>query len=86
MTNTKLLREAIGGSGLKYKYVAKALSLSAFGLQKKIDNVTEFKASEIEALSKLLLLNDQQLKAIFFADKSDLKSLNNVRTIKVGAK
>lgn len=86
MTDTKRLREAISASGLKYKYIANALNLSAFGLQKKIDNVTEFKASEIVALSKVLSLSDQQSKAIFFADEGDFKSLKGAVAIKEGTK
>lgn len=66
MTNTELLKAAIQKSGYKYKYIAEQLGLSTFGLQKKIENDTEFKASEIIALAKLLHLNDRMMKAIFF--------------------
>ena len=65
MTNTELLKAAIQKSGYKYKYIAEQLGLSTFGLQKKIENDTEFKASEIIALAKLLHLNDRMMKAIF---------------------
>ena len=67
MTNTALLKAAIQKSGLKYKYLAEQLGLSTYGLQKNIENATEFKASEILALSKLLRFDDATLKAIFFA-------------------
>ena len=67
MTNTALLKAAIQKSGLKYKYLAEQLGLSTYGLQKKVENATEFKASEILALSKLLRFDDATLKALFFA-------------------
>lgn len=67
MTDTELLKAAIQKQGYKYKYIAEQLGLSTFGLQKKIENDTEFKASEIIALAKLLHLNDRMMKAIFFA-------------------
>lgn len=50
MTNTALLKAAIQKSGLKYKYLAEQLGLSTYGLQKKVENATEFKASEITPL------------------------------------
>lgn len=67
MTNTYELRKAIEQSGLKYKYLAEQLGLSTYGLQKKIDNVNEFKASEIEKLSDILSLSVEKRMSIFFA-------------------
>lgn len=68
MTNTTLLNERIERSGYKRSYIAKALGLSAYGLAKKIQNETEFKASEINALCGLLKIESPEEKeAIFFA-------------------
>lgn len=68
MTNTKLLNEAIERSGFKRSYIAKALGLSAYGLAKKINNESEFKASEINALCDLLKIKvPEEKEAIFFA-------------------
>lgn len=68
MTNTTLLNERIERSGYKRSYIAKALGLSAYGLAKKIQNETEFKASEINALCVLLKIESPEEKeAIFFA-------------------
>lgn len=68
MTNTTLLNERIEKSGYKRSYIAKALGLSAYGLAKKIQNETEFKASEINALCGLLKIESPEEKeAIFFA-------------------
>lgn len=66
MTDSKALRKIIESKGLKYKYIAEVLHLSPFGLQRKIDNVTEFKASEIKRLSQLLSLSANQQQKIFF--------------------
>lgn len=69
MTDTKLLRDCIEGSGMKYCYLAKRLGLSAYGLQKKIENDNEFKASEILKLCEVLNLDVQTMDNIFFATK-----------------
>ena len=68
MTNTELLNEKIEMSGYKRSYLAKQLGLSAYGLAKKIQNETEFKASEINALCVLLnIVSPEEKEAIFFA-------------------
>ena len=71
MTDTNALREAIASAGLKYNFVAKALGLTPYGLQKKIENRTEFKASEIAALTDLLSLPERKRTEIFFAPRGD---------------
>lgn len=67
MTNTIVLREKIRQSGLKYNYIAPCLKLTTTGLQRKIENDNEFKASEIKRLSDLLSLSPEERDAIFFA-------------------
>lgn len=74
MTNTKKLEMAITRSGLTKKFLASKLGLSTMGLYKKIHNLTEFKASEIEMLTKLLNLTSYERDAIFFNTNVDLKS------------
>jgi hypothetical protein len=69
MTDTKLLRNLIDASGLKYKYIAKKLGLSAYGLQLKIENDNEFKASEITKFCEILNLDMQTRDKVFFAAK-----------------
>lgn len=69
MTNTKLLNEKIAESGLKRKFIAEKLGLSTYGLQRKIENVTEFKASEISALCDVLdIKTATEKEKIFFAN------------------
>ena len=68
MTNTVMLKELVNKNGLKLKYVADYLGLSAYGFSKKVNNEQEFKVSEVEALCELLKIKDLKLKEeIFFA-------------------
>lgn len=68
MTNTEMLRRIIKESGLKLEYIAAQLEISRFSLSKKIENETEFKASEIQKLCDVLRISSNEDKeAIFFA-------------------
>lgn len=67
MTDTKELRQRIEASGLKYKYIAQKLGITAYTLQLKIDNDNEFKVSEVDTLAGLLGLSLREKDAIFFA-------------------
>lgn len=67
MTNTLLLEMAIRRAGLTKKEVARRLGLSVMGLHQKINNVTEFKASEISQLYEMLnLASLEEQQQIFF--------------------
>lgn len=74
MTNIELLDKAIDNSGLKITYIAKQLGITREGLYKKLKGETEFKASEIIAVQKLLNLSNVMRDKIFFANKVELKS------------
>lgn len=67
MTLTNELEAAIKRAGVTKREIARKLGLSEMGLYKKIHNETEFKASEIMALSQLLNLLPPERDAIFFA-------------------
>lgn len=67
MTDTKMLRDKINDRGLKYSFVAEQLGLTAYGFQRKVENDSEFKASEIQRLYILLDLSEEERNAIFFA-------------------
>ncbi len=67
MTDTELLREKIENSGYKLQFIAKSLGLTYQGLLNKINNRSEFRASEIQALYDLLGLTEKERVAIFFA-------------------
>lgn len=66
VTNSTLFREAVEKAGIKYKFLAKSLGLTPYGLQKKIENQSEFKASEIYLASEVLNLTEADRNAIFF--------------------
>ena len=72
MTNTELLMDYVKKSGLKLGFIAENLNLSRFGLAKKINNESEFKASEIEKLCNLLHITSMTDRSrIFFAQEVD---------------
>ena len=67
MTNTALLEQYIEKSGYKKSFIAEQLGLTAYGLTLKVNNKSEFKASEMTILCKLLKINAKDKEAIFFA-------------------
>ena len=66
MTNTTLLRQKIDKSGYKLQFLAEKCGLTYFGFMKKVNNETEFKASEVMILKELLHLTDDEVMEIFF--------------------
>ena len=71
MTNSKLLRQKIDESGYKLQFVAKKCGLTYYGFMKKVNNESEFKASEIAILKELLDLTYSETDQIFFATDVD---------------
>lgn len=72
MVNTTLLCEVIKKSGLKRYYIAEKLNLTTYGLQKKIENNTQFKADEIKEFCNILGIDSlEEREKIFFADNVD---------------
>lgn len=67
MTNTEELRKCIAKSGISVTFLANKLGITREGLYNKLNNVTEFKASEIAKCAKLLNLSDEERNRIFFA-------------------
>lgn len=72
MTNTTLLETYFDKSGYKKSYIANALGITRSALFLKTTNKNEFKASEIEALCKLLNIGIADRIRIFFANEVDL--------------
>lgn len=67
MTNTALLRQKINEHGIKQGFIAEKLGLTSYGFAKKLNNETEFKASEIKILCDLLNITSlREKEAIFF--------------------
>ena len=76
MMDSKLLRDVLRDSGYRLVYVAGACGLTYAGFLKKLNNETEFKASEIMALRRLLQLTDAEINAIFFEAEGHKKAQN----------
>jgi len=76
MIDTDMLREIIKQSGLKYGHIANRLNLTTYGLQKKIENSSEFKASEIREICDILMLTLEQRDKVFFTLIGDKLSRN----------
>ena len=74
MTDTEKLNDAILESGIKISAIANKLGISREGFYKKLNNETEFKASEISAMQRILGLTNKKRDEIFFASKVELKS------------
>lgn len=68
MTDSEALNKIIDNSGLKLTFIARALKLSREGFYKKLNNQTEFKASEIVKMQEILNLSNEQRDKIFFAN------------------
>lgn len=71
MTNTSLLEKYIEKSGYKKSFIAERLGLTAYGFALKVNNKSEFKASEMTILCELLKINAKDKDAIFFAKQVD---------------
>jgi len=69
LTNSALLNEVISESGITITAIARKLGITREGLYKKMNNETEFKASEIALMQNILHLPNKKRDAIFFAAK-----------------
>lgn len=70
MVDTQKLSKKIDESGLKKYYIASRIGLTTYGLQKKINNQTQFKANEIENLCIILKIKTLEEKEIIFFAKN----------------
>lgn len=66
MINTKLLEKKISDSGMAMVSLAEKTGILRESLYNKLKGNTEFKASEISSLSKVLRLSTRERDAIFF--------------------
>lgn len=69
--NCKLLRERIGESGYKLTHVAKITGLTYQGFLNKLNGDSDFRLTEIHAISELLGLDMQDREDIFFCKDVD---------------
>lgn len=70
MTDTIKLKQYIEDSGYKLEFIAKKCGLTYQGLKNKVENKTEFKATEIQALKDLLNMSTEESTAVFFCADS----------------
>ncbi len=67
MTDSELLKKKIADSGLKQGYIAEKIGLTSYGFAKKLNNETEFKATEIQKLCEILRITSlKEKETIFF--------------------
>ena len=57
LTDSKMLSDEITDSGMTITAIAKKIGITREGFYKKLNNETEFKASEISALQNILNCN-----------------------------
>jgi hypothetical protein len=74
MTDTAKLEYLLKKAKVSKKEYAKELGLSLQGLYNKLNNVREFKQTEISATCRLLNLKASERNEIFFAEKVDYLS------------
>jgi len=67
MTDTLKLKAAIMESGMNQERLAELLGMTSATFNYKVNNKSEFKASEIKKLCEVLKITD--VNTIFFADK-----------------
>lgn len=65
MTDSFALRVWVSDKGLKFKAIAKAMGITPYGLQRKIDNQSEFKASEIAMFVEHFGMSSKERDVIF---------------------
>lgn len=71
MLDLKLLELIISDSGMTMVSLAEKSGILRETLYNKMRGISEFKASEIAALTRVLKLTSEQRDGIFFAEKSE---------------
>lgn len=69
MVDTTRLNNIIDRSGIKKKYLAESMGLSAYGLAKKLKGENDFKVSEAVTICRLLGINKANDKVSIFFGK-----------------
>ena len=66
MASSNLLRERIHESGYRLAWIAEQLGISRYSLSNKIDDITEFKKSEIAMLCMIVYISNVDFAKFFF--------------------
>ena len=68
MANMELLRDKINSTGIPLTFIAKGCAMTRHALYNKLAGKSEFKASEIFYLTKILHLTHAERDQIFFGE------------------
>ena len=71
MTDTRKLKAVMALKGITGYDLAKSIGISRASFSYKINNLREFRAKEIQAISEALKLSLEDKEQIFFADMVD---------------
>lgn len=74
MVNSEKLKAVITERGVKRTAIAKKLNISLHALANKINNLSEFKVSEMLVMEDMLRLSTEDSRAIFFQPQVELNS------------
>ena len=66
MVDKQRLEKAIEASGIKGKHLASKLGISYHTFSNKMNNLTEFKVSEVLVIEDELRLSEEETRRIFF--------------------
>lgn len=66
MQSSNLLKQRIHESGYRLSWIAEQLGISRYSLTNKMNDVTEFKKSEIADLCRLLNISNEDIAKYFF--------------------
>ena len=69
MVNTSKLKATIVERGMLQEQIAMQLGMTSATFNYKVNNKTEFRASEIKKLAEILHLTMEEVFAIFFAEE-----------------
>lgn len=76
MTDTKKLKAMLVLKDYTLEKLAEALGITIATLSYKINNLRQFKTTEVQAIKEILNLTPEERDLIFFADDVDYKSTN----------
>lgn len=71
MTDTERLNQKIKDSGIKKNWISEKCGMSYNSFLNKLNNKTDFTASEISTLKDVLGLSPQEVNDIFFSQMVD---------------
>lgn len=78
MVNERKLKAAIVAAGETQRTLAKKIGLLTTSLNYRIHGKVDFRANEIEQISKILNLEPKQILCIFFAPEVDKMPTENI--------